>query len=107
MGHEACVEALLQHGSSFLAQDSRGRSPLHLAAACGHVGVLRALLKIQKSVLVLKDNCGYTPLHWACYNGKSNILLFSKEASKVTVTITNKCYFLNSLFIKRSVDLRS
>lgn len=72
------MEALLQHGSSLLVQDSRGRSPMHLAAACGHVGVLRALLKTQKTVLVLKDNCGYTPLHWACYNGTSvtlNLLL--------------------------------
>uniref|UniRef100_A0A8C5GP31 Ankyrin repeat domain 28b n=1 Tax=Gouania willdenowi TaxID=441366 RepID=A0A8C5GP31_GOUWI len=71
-GHEECVEALLQHNASFLVRDCKGRSPIHLASACGHIGVLGGLLHAAQSVEtipVLTDNQGYTPLHWACYNG--------------------------------------
>lgn len=72
-GHEECVEALLQHSANFLVRDCKGRTPVHLAAACGHIGVLGGLLHAAQSVEtlpVLTDNQGYTPLHWACYNGK-------------------------------------
>lgn len=71
-GHEACVEALLQHGASVCLRDSKGRTAMHLAAACGHIGVLGSLLQAahsQNTVPVIMDSCGYTPLHWACYNG--------------------------------------
>uniref|UniRef100_A0A672ZP70 Uncharacterized protein n=1 Tax=Sphaeramia orbicularis TaxID=375764 RepID=A0A672ZP70_9TELE len=71
-GHEECVEALLQHSANFLVRDCKGRTPIHLAAACGHFGVLGSLLHAAQSVEtlpVLTDNQGYTPLHWACYNG--------------------------------------
>ncbi|XP_043546920.1 serine/threonine-protein phosphatase 6 regulatory ankyrin repeat subunit A-like, partial [Chiloscyllium plagiosum] len=71
-GHEECVEALLQHNANFLIRDCKGRTSLHLAAACGHVGVLGALLQAASSmdiVPTVSDNHGYTPLHWACYNG--------------------------------------
>lgn len=73
-GHEECVEALLQHSASFMVRDCRGRSPVHLAAGCGHVGVLGGLLHAAQSVEtipVITDNQGYTPLHWACYNGEA------------------------------------
>ena len=72
-GHEECVEALLQHSANFLVRDCKGRTPIHLAAACGHTGVLGGLLHAAQSVEtlpVLTDNQGYTPLHWSCYNGK-------------------------------------
>lgn len=71
-GHEECVEALLQHSANFVAQDCKGRTPIHLAAACGHIGVLGGLLHAAQSLEtlpVLTDSQGYTPLHWACYNG--------------------------------------
>lgn len=66
------MEALLQHSANFLVRDCKGRTPVHLAAACGHIGVLGGLLHAAQSVEtlpVLTDNQGYTPLHWACYNG--------------------------------------
>lgn len=71
-GHEECVDALLQHGAKCLLRDSRGRTPIHLSAACGHIGVLGALLQSATSVdanPAIVDNHGYTALHWACYNG--------------------------------------
>lgn len=71
-GQEDCVEALLQRGASVCVKDIRGRSPLHLASACGRVGVLGALLQANSTSQTqahLTDSQGYTPLHWACYNG--------------------------------------
>lgn len=71
-GQEECVEALLQRGASVCVRDIRGRSPLHLASACGRVGALGALLQTTNTSHTythLTDNQGYTPLHWACYNG--------------------------------------
>lgn len=67
------MEALLQHGAKSLLRDCRGRTPIHLSAACGHIGVLGALLQSATSVdavPAIADNHGYTSLHWACYNGK-------------------------------------
>lgn len=69
-GQEECVEALLQRGANVCVKDMQGRSPLHLASACGRVGALGALLQASSSSHAhLTDNQGYTPLHWACYNG--------------------------------------
>uniref|UniRef100_A0A7N6BZX6 Ankyrin repeat domain 28b n=1 Tax=Anabas testudineus TaxID=64144 RepID=A0A7N6BZX6_ANATE len=71
-GQEECVEALIQRGASVCVKDIRGRSPLHLASACGRVGALGALLQTSSTSQAnthLTDNQGYTPLHWACYNG--------------------------------------
>lgn len=71
-GQEECVEALLQRGASVSVKDIRGRSPLHLASASGRVGALGALLQATNtshSHTNLTDSKGYTPLHWACYNG--------------------------------------
>lgn len=84
-GHEECVEALLQHSASFLVRDCKGRTPIHLAAACGHIGVLGGLLHAAQSVEtlpVLTDNQGYTPLHWACYNGTEKRALMTFRVDK-------------------------
>lgn len=52
-------------------RDCTGRTPLHFAAACGHVGILGALIHVAGTTSVV-DNHGYTPLHWACFNGKQD-----------------------------------
>lgn len=67
------MEALLQRGASVCVRDIRGRSPLHLASACGRVGALGALLQTTNTYTHLTDNQGYTPLHWACYNGTETL----------------------------------
>lgn len=70
------MEALLQRGASVCVRDIQGRSPLHLASACGRVGALGALLQATSTSHThthLTDNQGYTPLHWACYNGTETL----------------------------------
>lgn len=75
-GHEECVQMLLEQEVSILCKDSRGRTPLHYAAARGHATWLSELLQMALSEedCSFKDNQGYTPLHWACYNGE--LILF-------------------------------
>lgn len=67
------MEALLQRGASVCVRDVLGRTPLHLASACGRVGALGTLLQAGATLWTtqahLTDNQGYTPLHWASYNG--------------------------------------
>ena len=45
-GHEECCDALLHVGADVTNRDNRGRSPLHMAAMCGHVGLLGALILV-------------------------------------------------------------
>ncbi len=71
-GQEECVQSLLELEASVLLGDSRGRTAIHLAAARGHASWLSELLNIACSeppIPPLRDNQGYTPLHWACYYG--------------------------------------
>ncbi|XP_051532559.1 serine/threonine-protein phosphatase 6 regulatory ankyrin repeat subunit C-like isoform X2 [Myxocyprinus asiaticus] len=77
IGSEECVLALLVHGAFVLCRDIHGRSPLHLAASCGHAGLLRRLLEaasVSDPLDSLLDYTGYTPVHWAAYHGHKDCL---------------------------------
>lgn len=72
LGSEECESALLEHGASALCRDFQGRTPLHLAASCGHTKLLGALLKAARKADPLDsmlDFRSYTPTHWAAYHG--------------------------------------
>ena len=65
-GQETCVQLLLEQGVSATKRDLTGRTPFHIAAMCGQVGVLRKLLDVLEntaSVHDLVDKDGLTPLH--------------------------------------------
>jgi ankyrin repeat protein len=57
------VESLLQDGANREAQSRSGKTPLHLAAARGHIGLLPLL--ITPTTLVATDSSHHTPLHCA------------------------------------------
>ena len=69
-----------------ITRDCNGRTPLHFAAACGHVGILSTLLQAVGSGVHM-DNHGYTPLHWACFNG---IFLLTKLS--IQIILVKCCY---------------
>lgn len=72
-GFEDCVTSLLDAKASPYQKDYLGKTPFHLAAAAGHVNVLKQLMPQDNEPLVdlkLPDNQHCTPLHWAAYKGK-------------------------------------
>jgi len=46
-GHEECADSLIHHGAAVNAHDVRGRTPLHMAAMCGHVALLGMLIQVS------------------------------------------------------------
>ena len=79
-GHEECCDALLGVCNSTI-RDINGRSALHMAAACGHEGILGSLLQLEPTNHL--DNKGYTPLHWACYNGELSVWIITVFCAKL------------------------
>jgi len=55
------IELLIQKGASVNAKDSCGNGPLHHAAYCGRIGVIRSLLQHGANPLE-KNNSSKTPL---------------------------------------------
>lgn len=76
-GHNGIVQLLISKGANVGTLDVHGKTVLHLAAVCGHLGCLQTVCSYMKeeqaSVL---DNQSCTALHWTCYIGKS---LYTKE----------------------------
>ena len=59
-------------------QDQAGNTPLHLAAAKGHVDVVRALERTSESWtldLGAENDKGFTPLQLAAYNGHTDMVM--------------------------------
>uniref|UniRef100_A0A8C3QDY9 Uncharacterized protein n=1 Tax=Geospiza parvula TaxID=87175 RepID=A0A8C3QDY9_GEOPR len=76
-GCEDCLAALLDHDAFVLCRDFKGRTPIHFASACGHLEVLRTLLRAALSTDPLDavvDYSGYSPMHWASYSGHEDCL---------------------------------
>lgn len=92
LGSEDCLSALLEHGASPLCRDSQGRTPLHLAASCGHTKLLQTLLKEAikaDSLDSMLDFRGYTPTHWAAYHGdQTSFFSYQQEFGFISLQLT-------------------
>lgn len=71
-GNKDATEYLLQKGASHESRSCCGQTPLHLAAAGGHLGTARTLLQHLASPDVL-DSRRWTPLHWAVFGGWGDV----------------------------------
>jgi ankyrin repeat protein len=74
-GHSETVKALLVNGADVEAKQSKGcmACPLHLAAFCGHIGVIDVLLQHQASI-ESEDVWRWRPLHFACQEGHVEVV---------------------------------
>ena len=79
-----------------LLRDCNGCTPLHMSAMCGHVGVFGSLLQTGGNSFSI-DRYGYTPLHWACYNGHDSCVELIVEA----IIENNKNLILNFIVLGR------
>ncbi|MDR3285431.1 MAG: ankyrin repeat domain-containing protein, partial [Holosporales bacterium] len=63
------------------ARTENGFTPLHLAARCGHVEIVRLLTRGANRNA--RDENGFTPLHWAAMNGHVDVVsaLLGAEAN--------------------------
>ncbi|ROI69406.1 Ankyrin-3 [Anabarilius grahami] len=79
-GHTAVVGLLLSRSASLLhLTDKRGRTCLHLAAAHGHVAMVRVLLG-QGAEINHTDKSGWTALHYAAQAGCLEVLSLLVES---------------------------
>jgi len=78
-GQRSIAKLLLSHGASRTASDSEHRTPLHEAAASGHVGCVALLLgkpgayKLTPEEVNATASGGQTPLHFAASHGHGNV----------------------------------
>nr|XP_023013531.1 serine/threonine-protein phosphatase 6 regulatory ankyrin repeat subunit A-like isoform X1 [Leptinotarsa decemlineata] len=68
-GNDQCVYTLVGIGSPINAPDVEGCTPLHLAAAYDHECKCILYLLNHKADTSLRDNRGFTPLHYAIAGG--------------------------------------
>ncbi len=80
--HWACVrgslptaECLLRNGARLDILDSRGYTPMHVAAQYGHTGMIYHFKTRWDADVDAADGDGRTPLHWAAYKGAFSFTL--------------------------------
>jgi len=78
-GQHETAKALLRHGASRTARDSKQRTPLHEASRCGHLLCVRQILrekgryKLTADEVNAADVDGCTPLHYAAACGHTEV----------------------------------
>jgi len=90
LNHSASISLLLRHNASTTLEDSKGDTPLHLAAWSGHVEALAALLAHGADIDWLSGRDGYSPL-W-CAISASHIdaaRLLLKHGARVSLRSGN------------------
>ena len=75
------IEALLQAGLKVNAQDSRERTPLHVASRVGNLDVAKTLLG-SRADQSIKDYDGRTPQFTALQNGHANLVTLFQDYAK-------------------------
>ncbi|KAK0639751.1 ankyrin repeat-containing domain protein [Cercophora newfieldiana] len=87
---ESAAAALLSHaGIDVKARDKKGRTALVFVAETGMLGIGRALLDLG-TVADLGDNDGRTPLAWAAYWGRSEVVELLANRDDVDVDHRDK-----------------
>lgn len=72
-GHEAVVEALIEHGADVNMLDKNGRSPLHFATQLNDVETVNILLDHRADPNKYDDYHNVTALHLACERGYAEV----------------------------------
>ncbi|TMW57998.1 hypothetical protein Poli38472_013472 [Pythium oligandrum] len=75
-GSMEMVNTLLASGANVATLDANESTPLHEAARCGHLGVVKALIAQPGGLVNVSavDRDGATPLHLAAYGGHLDVM---------------------------------
>lgn len=79
-----------------------GKTALHEASRCGHLGVVKYLTKECNADVNSQYICGWIPLYSAIYCGKIPIAQYFIEECNVDMTITTKDNEIIFYFVCRS-----
>ncbi|GFS43448.1 hypothetical protein Acr_00g0085160 [Actinidia rufa] len=93
LGHAKFVKAVLSRKPELASElDSEGRSPLHLAAAKGHLEIARELLSADPEVCaVVRNSDGRTPLHAAAVKGRVEVVAeLARVSTESTRALTDR-----------------
>lgn len=89
-GHVDIVELLLDY-NAFVEARNGEQTPLHEAAINNQVAILQILLTRRHAISVnIKDEFGYTPLHWATKKAYIDTIDVLIEQGKACIDIKNK-----------------
>lgn len=82
------VNLLIEYQAQLDIVDQKGRTPL--CASCCYYGKIDCTkLLLKGSNINTQNYCGWTPLHWACYNGEDLSVIELLQAGGIDTSITN------------------
>lgn len=75
-GNITIAKLLIQNGAVVEMVTNRGKNVMHLAAEGNQPSIMYYFIAYQAQDIISIDDYGSTPLHWACYAGAEEAVLF-------------------------------
>ena len=84
---EELLKLLISYDADLNAENSIRKTPLHIAAANGHIAMAKALVAFEANVNC-RDNIGFTPLHYAIETCAIDIAKLLLEVKQIILYLT-------------------
>ena len=75
-GNIQIAKFLIENGATVEATTNRGKNVMHLSAESNQPSIMVYFIHYQAQDVFSIDECGSTPLHWACYSGAEETVSF-------------------------------
>ncbi|MHC4132803.1 MAG: ankyrin repeat domain-containing protein [Planctomycetota bacterium] len=85
-GNQLGVETLISKGADTKAQNFKGDNALHIAIQCASRDIIELLLQTQEVQIDAKNNEGWSPLHFAAWTGRGDVVeILIKNGAEVNI----------------------